>query len=81
MSRELYSRQNPPPHIEKIRGPLGRPQESQAFSRRGLREVPLEDRWWEKALGCTVEEKRKRTLELVQGLRHGMADARTINQN
>jgi hypothetical protein len=75
---EPYSRQNPPPHMEKIRDLLGRPQESQAFLRRGLREVPLEDRWWEHALGGAIEEKRKRTLELVQGVRHGMTGARVI---
>lgn len=46
-----------------------------AFLKGGWRNVPKGDRWWEKALGGAVEERRKRNLESIEGMKTAMNNA------
>lgn len=73
-----YSHENPPPHWEAVRQLLASPKETQKFLRGGWRELTAEERWWEQALGGSIEEKRVVTLELIHGIRRGMEGAKAI---
>jgi len=77
-SDKPYSRENAPPHMEKVRKLLANPKDIRAFLGGGWRELPPEERWWEEALGGAVEEKRKVSLELIQGVRRGMEGAKVV---
>ncbi|KAI8982728.1 hypothetical protein BD414DRAFT_537748 [Trametes punicea] len=85
-----YSRENPPPHWERVRALRGdaHPNASappratmkalRNFYTHGWREVPEGERWWEQVLGREVEERRLKGLACMQALRKGMEEARTI---
>jgi len=78
MSEKPYSHENVPPYWENVRKMLADPKDAQKFMSGGWRELPVEERWWEHALGGAIEEKRKVTLELVQGVRRGMEGAKSV---
>ncbi|KAI0368027.1 hypothetical protein BV20DRAFT_969882 [Pilatotrama ljubarskyi] len=87
---KAYSRENPPPHWEKVRELRGDVhlsseatrkatlQRLREFFTKGWREVPEGERWWEQALGSEIEERRLKGLACMQALRRGMEEARTI---
>jgi len=77
-SDKPYSHENAPPYMVKVRELLANPKDAQAFLRGGWRELPVEERWWEEALGGAVEEKRRVSLELIQGVRRGMEGAKAV---
>ncbi|KAF8957170.1 hypothetical protein BDZ97DRAFT_1847636 [Flammula alnicola] len=44
----------------------------------GWRDVPEGERWWDQALGEAVEAKRVKNLSLIEGLRRGLENARSL---
>lgn len=76
-----YSRAHPPPswvEAQKLVAPdvpKGHMRTLQAFLRGGWRDVPAGQRWWEDALGGEIEERRRRNLGLVHGVRTGLEGA------
>ena len=74
-----YSPENPPPALEEVRKLYGEDptdmRKLQACYAGGWRAVPEGERWWEDALGGEIEERRKRNLELVKGVRGGTEGA------
>lgn len=76
-----YSHDNPPPHWGAVQKLLSLPNATQQqFLRSGWREVPVEERWWEQALGGAVEKKRLVNLELMRGVQQGMEGAKAVYQ-
>ncbi|KAG5646225.1 hypothetical protein DXG03_004051 [Asterophora parasitica] len=78
-----YSRTNPPPHWARAKAVMSRPRGGstralQNLLKGGWRDVPLEDRWWDRAMGGSVEERRKQRLEVVQALGLGMSGVRNL---
>lgn len=78
-----YSRTNPPPHWAKAKAIMSIPLGGSTKALKelfvgGWRNVPEEERWWDKALSGVVEERRKAGLEVVGGLRSGMEGAKTL---
>ncbi|CAL1709867.1 unnamed protein product [Somion occarium] len=80
-----YSHANPPPHYKKhvlaLRNPdldNGSLKRLQKFLKGGWRDVPEGERWWEEALGGALEERRKKNMELVDGVRSGMDNLREM---
>jgi len=73
-----YSHENPPPHWEFVRNI--RSDHSlkgmQELFKGGWKDIPEEERWWDKAMGGVVEEKRRVNLELLEGVQKGMEGAR-----
>ncbi|KAI0696176.1 hypothetical protein BC835DRAFT_886995 [Cytidiella melzeri] len=76
-----YSLQNPPLHFVKAQE-LQRPDLSkghlktfQQFLKGGWKDVPEGERWFEGALGPSVDERRKRNLEAIEGVSAGMQGA------
>ena len=72
-----YSHENPPPSFiqaKKIMSKLhgGNTKRLRDFLKDGWREVPSGQRWWEDALGGSVEERRKARLGAMEQLRRGM---------
>jgi hypothetical protein len=49
-----------------------------AFYRGKWREVPEGERWWEDALGGSIEAKRRANLEILESLKLGLERARTL---
>ena len=45
------------------------------FLKGGWRDVPEGERWWEEALGGSIEERRVLNLELMEGVQKGMEAA------
>ncbi|PPR04891.1 hypothetical protein CVT26_012712 [Gymnopilus dilepis] len=56
----------------------GSPRKLKQFLTGGWRDVPECERWWETALGEEVEKQRLRNLGLIEGLRKGMENSRTL---
>lgn len=83
MSGKAYSKTNPPPHwaeVQKLQE--GGMKNMVKFLRGGWKDVePGEDglRWFERAMGGSVEERRMRNLALVEGVKHGLAGARVAS--
>ncbi|KAI0648962.1 hypothetical protein C8Q79DRAFT_905075 [Trametes meyenii] len=87
---KAYSRENPPPHWERVRALRGDAHSNASapskatlkalrdFYTHGWRDVPEGERWWEQALGGEVEERRLKGLPILQALRQGMEGARAI---
>ncbi|KIK91758.1 hypothetical protein PAXRUDRAFT_830552 [Paxillus rubicundulus Ve08.2h10] len=77
-----YSHANPPPNWVKSQAirvaPTGNMPNFQAFLKSGWRDVPESERWWEKALGGPVEEKRRANLDILESLKSGLDHARSI---
>jgi len=79
-----FSLDNPPPHWMSVTSLRDADMEEgslktlAAFLKGGWRNVPEERRWWERALGGTVEERRKRNLELIEGVKKGMDNAMSV---
>ncbi|KAF8342468.1 hypothetical protein F5887DRAFT_974384 [Amanita rubescens] len=76
-----YSHENPPSSFiqaKKIRSKLhgGSAKFLKAFFKDGWRDVPSGQRWWEDALGGSVEERRKARLGAMEELRRGMEGGR-----
>ncbi len=76
-----YSYENPPSSFiqaKKIRSKLhgGSTRRLKAFFKDGWRDVPSGQRWWEDALGGSVEERRKARLGAMEELRRGMEGGR-----
>ncbi|KAJ3850025.1 hypothetical protein EV368DRAFT_46135 [Lentinula lateritia] len=80
---EPYSLTNPPPHWDKVK-PIastlhgGSIKKLQAFFRGGWKELPEEERWWQEAMGGTVEQERWQNLQVLDMLRKGMEGARDM---
>lgn len=77
-----YSHDNPPSSFiqtKKIRSKLhgGSTKRLKEFFKDGWRDVPSGRRWWEDALGGSVEERRKTRLDAMEELRRGMEGRRT----
>lgn len=76
-----YSHANPPPSfvtaqaLAETDAAKGHMKTLQAFLCGGWRDVPEGQRWWEDALGGDIEERRKRNLEAVIGVRLGLEGA------
>ena len=71
-----YSHENPPPSFIQAKKIMSKPhggdtKRLREFFKDGWREVPSDQRWWEDALGGTVEERRKARLGAMEGLRRG----------
>ncbi|KAI9457371.1 hypothetical protein HD554DRAFT_2142956, partial [Boletus coccyginus] len=79
-----YSRANPPPNWIKSQllriPPQGSMDKFRAFSRDNWREVPEGERWWEDALGGSIEAKRQANLEILESLRMGLERVRTLHE-
>ncbi|EIM84588.1 uncharacterized protein STEHIDRAFT_61455 [Stereum hirsutum FP-91666 SS1] len=78
---EVYSKTNPPPHWKEVQKIYeeGGMKGMAKFLRGGWRDVqPGEDgkRWFERAMGGSVEERRARNLALVEGVKKGLEGAR-----
>jgi hypothetical protein len=78
-----YSKKNPPPHWEKAKAVMSVPcggstKKLKELFVSGWRDVPEEERWWERALGGVVERRRKERLEAVACLRSGMEGAKGL---
>jgi hypothetical protein len=70
---QSFSPTCPPPHWSQVCSLLSLPENTASqFLRGGWREVPESARWWDDALGGEVEEKRKRNLDKMKGIREGM---------
>lgn len=82
-SAPRYTFDNPPPSfvaaqaLQTPDAPYGHLKTLQKFLRGGWRDVPEGERWWEDALGGDIEERRRRNLEAVKGVRLGMEGATT----
>jgi hypothetical protein len=79
-----YSHTNPPPNWIKSQlvrvPPHGSMDNFRAFYRGKWREVPEGERWWEDALGGSIEAKRRANLEILESLKLGLERARTLQE-
>lgn len=80
---EGFSRNSPHPQWENAKKIMSKPyggsaKKLKAFLEGGWREVPEGERWWDHALGDTVEAQRVKNLAFVEGLKSGMDNARTL---
>ncbi|CAA7263928.1 unnamed protein product [Cyclocybe aegerita] len=80
---EGHSRASPHPQwaaAKKImsRPDGGSPRKLKELLAGGWREAPESERWWDQALGENVEAQRVRNLALIEGLRFGMENARSV---
>ena len=77
-----YSHTNPPPNWIKSQSvrvpPHGSMDNFRAFYRGKWREVPEGERWWEDALGGSIEAKRQANLEILESLKLGLERVRTL---
>ncbi|KAG5637152.1 hypothetical protein H0H81_005596 [Sphagnurus paluster] len=78
-----YSRTNPPPHWPRAKAVMshprgGSPRALAALFAGGWRNVPQAERWWDTAMGGSVEERRVKALEQINALGVGMAGARGV---
>lgn len=77
-----YSSTNPPPHWRKAQAlrvaPLGSMPTFAKFLKGGWRDVPEDERWWERALDGPIEEQRKANLDVLDSIRKGMEGTRSI---
>ena len=78
-----YSHTNPPPNWIKSQSlrvpPHGSMDTFRAFYRGKWREVPEGERWWEDALGGSIEANRQANLEILESLKLGLEGARTLH--
>ncbi|KAJ7595317.1 hypothetical protein C8J56DRAFT_922086 [Mycena floridula] len=72
-SGEPFSLESPPPHWAKV---SRSPKVLRDLFKGGWKNVPVEDRWWEQALGGQIEQQRKERLVALESLRKGMLDVR-----
>ncbi|KAG6815511.1 hypothetical protein H0H93_009617, partial [Arthromyces matolae] len=75
---QRYSHTNPPPHwleAKRIQARThgGSMRKLRAFFKGGWKDVPVEERWWDIALGGEVEEGRKKAMEMLDGLAEGFS--------
>ncbi|KAM6491308.1 hypothetical protein JOM56_013547 [Amanita muscaria] len=75
-----YSRECPPPAFLKVKELMskqlgGSPSRMREFLKGGWRGV-LEEKWWEDALCGSIEERRKKELEVLNRLRIGFEEIR-----
>ncbi|KAF9005136.1 hypothetical protein BDQ17DRAFT_1353889 [Cyathus striatus] len=75
-----YSRTNPPPHWQKAKKVMSKPdggsmKKMAELMKGGWRDVPEEERWWEEAFRGVEELRRVRLAEL-ELIRKGMESAR-----
>ncbi|KAG6834518.1 hypothetical protein H0H93_009165 [Arthromyces matolae] len=73
---QRYSHTNPPPHwieVKRIQARThgGSWKKLKAFLKGAWKHLPVEERWWDKAMGGEVEEGRKRAMEMLGGLAQG----------
>ncbi|KAF8121094.1 hypothetical protein EV363DRAFT_958110 [Boletus edulis] len=77
-----YSHTNPPPNWIKSQSlrvpPYGSMDNFRAFLRGKWREVPEGERWWEDALGGSIETRRQANLEIVESLKVCMERTATL---
>lgn len=78
-----FTRESPHPQWEAAKKIMskpygGSPRKLKAFLEGGWREIPQGERWWEQALGDAVEAQRVKNLGLIEGLRSGLENARTL---
>ena len=78
-----YSHTNPPPNWIKSQSvrvpPHGSMDNFLTFYRGKWREVPEGERWWEDALGGSIEAKRRANLEILESLKLGLDRVRTLD--
>lgn len=78
-----YSRTNKPPHWAHVQSLSfashgGSTKALRNLLKGGWKDVPQNERWWDDALGGTVEEQRKTRLEALEALRSGMERVRAF---
>ena len=77
-----YSHANPPPNWIKSQAlrvpPHGSMEIFRAFLQSKWRDAPDGERWWEDALGGSIETKRQANLEILESLKAGLERARTL---
>ena len=77
-----YSHANPPPNWSKAQAlrvpPHGSIDNFGAFLRGKWRDIPEGERWWEDALGGPIETKRQANLEMLESLKLGLEQTRTL---
>ncbi|KDR78068.1 hypothetical protein GALMADRAFT_245047 [Galerina marginata CBS 339.88] len=56
----------------------GSPKKLKALFAGGWKDIPESERWWEQALGESVEAQRAKNLALIEGLRRGLENARSL---
>ncbi|KAL0566414.1 hypothetical protein V5O48_015599 [Marasmius crinis-equi] len=74
---EAYSQSNPPPHWSNVQA-LIESNGLTALYKGGWKDVPVEERWWNTAMGGMVEEQRKERMETLGLLRRCMDGAKGI---
>ncbi|KAG1739116.1 uncharacterized protein EDB91DRAFT_391757 [Suillus paluster] len=81
-SSALFSPTNPPTHWKKAQAlrvaPSGSMPKFIEFLKGGWREVPEGERWWEDALDGPIEEQRTANLKVLDNIRKGMEEARSL---
>lgn len=85
-SASAYSHSNPPPHFSHVQELIS-PRASRKYRdllRGGWKNIPEAERWWVDALGGVVEDRRKASVEGLEGdgpmgaLRRGLEGARSV---
>jgi hypothetical protein len=56
----------------------GSPKKMRELMTGGWKSVPESERWWDQALGPEVEERRAKNLALIEELRKGLENTRTL---
>ncbi|KAG6377990.1 hypothetical protein JVT61DRAFT_14787 [Boletus reticuloceps] len=78
-----YSHAKPPPNWIKSQSirvpPQGSMADFRAFLQGKWRDVPAGERWWEDALGGSIETKRQANLEILHSLKVGLERTQTMN--
>lgn len=78
-----YSHADPPPNWIKSQSlrvpPHGSMENFRAFLRGKWRDVPEGERWWEDALGGSIEAKRQANLEILESLKLGLERTQTLH--
>ncbi|TFK66392.1 hypothetical protein BDN72DRAFT_823451 [Pluteus cervinus] len=78
-----YSRERPPPHWPQAKLIMSVPaggstKKLRQLMQGGWKDVPEDKRFWDKALGGVIEDRRKRNLVLLEAMRTGLSHARTM---
>lgn len=78
-----YSPENLPPHWKDVRQLLykrhgGDMKKGIAFLKGGWKNVPENERWWDKAMSGEVEQLRRSRLEGLLLIKSGMENARRM---
>lgn len=81
-SMRSYSPANPPPNWIKSQSlrvpPHGSMDKFRSFLKGEWRDAPEGERWWEDALGGSIEAKRQANLEILESLKVGLERSRTL---